>query len=91
MSRNLDELDDAMMSALLDWRQRNGRSWKQRLQIAWMSGADGSDRRSSSLRQIRNHLGPTWLDRLRPRDLDAAADARGITAIRPPAKSAGGG
>ncbi len=82
MSRNLDALDDAMMSALLDWRQRHGRSWKESLQVAWMSGADERDPRGWSLRRIRNHLGPTWLDRLRPKDLDAAAAARGVTALR---------
>ena len=82
MSRTLDELDDDRMSALLDWRQRNGRSWKERLQVAWMAGADERDPRSSSLRHIRNHLGPTWLDKLRPTDLDAAAARRGITALR---------
>ena len=82
MSRNLAEFDDAMLSALLDWRQRNGRSWKERLQLAWMNGADEHDPRGSSLRKIRNQLCPTWLDKLRPRDLDAAAIARGVTALR---------
>jgi len=71
-----------MISALLDWRQRAGRSWKEKLHIAWMTGADENDPRGSSLRHIRNHLGPTWLDKLRPKDLDATAARRGITALR---------
>ena len=70
-----------MMSALLDWRKRAGRSWKEKLQIG-MAGADENDLRGSALRHIRNHLGPSWLDRLRPRDLDAAAEKRGVTALR---------
>ena len=45
-----------MISALLDWRQRAGRSWKEKLQIAWMTGADENDPRGSALRRIRNHL-----------------------------------
>ena len=82
MTSDPDKLDDAMMSALLDWRQRAGRSWKEKLQIAWMTGADENDPRGSALRHIRNHLGPTWLHELRPKDLDAAATRRGITALR---------
>jgi len=82
MTSDPDKLDDTMMSALLDWRQRAGRSSKEKLQIAWMTGADENDPRGSALRHIRNHLGPTWLDKLRPKDLDAAAARRGITALR---------
>lgn len=82
MKSDPNDLDDAMMSALLDWRQRNGRPWKERLSIAWMTGADERAPRGSSLRQIRNRLGPSWLVDLRPCDLDAAAAARGVTALR---------
>ena len=82
MSADLSKLDDDMMSALLDWRQRSGRSWKEHLQLAWMTGADENDPRGSALRHIRNYLGPSWLDRLRPRDLDAAAAERGVIALR---------
>ena len=83
MSADLSKLDNEMISALLDWRQRSGRSWKEHLQIAWMTGADERDPRGSSLRRIRNRLGPSWLDKLRPCDLDANAKLRGITAVRP--------
>lgn len=70
------------MSALLDWRQRNGRRWKERLLLAWMNGADERDPHRSALRRIRNRLGPSWLVDLRPRDLDAGAAARGVTALQ---------
>lgn len=73
-----DDLDDEMLSALLDWRQRMGRSWKIDLWAAWMNGSDANDSRGSSLRRIRNRLGPSWLDRLRPKDIDAEAARRGI-------------
>ena len=82
MTKGFDGLDDEMLSALLDWRQRSGRSWKEKLQIAWMTGADERDPRGSSLRRIRNQLGPSWFDKLRPWDLAAAAAARGVSALR---------
>lgn len=82
MTRTLDELDDAMLSALLDWRRRKGRSWKRQLWLAWINGADERDPRGASLRHIRNRLGPTRLDQLRPRDLEAAGEARQITGDR---------
>jgi hypothetical protein len=47
-----------------------------------MNGSDASDPRGSSLRAIRNQLGPSWLDRLAPRDLDAEAQRRGVSALR---------
>ena len=84
MSRKstFDDMTDDMLSALLDWRQRHGRSWKTDLWAAWMNGADASDPRGASLRTIRNRLGPSWLDGLAPRDLDAEAARRGVAALR---------
>lgn len=77
-----EDMTDDMLSALLDWRQRHGRSWKTDLWAAWMNGDDVRDPRGSSLRMIRNRLGPGWLDRLRPKDLDAEAARRGINPLR---------
>lgn len=74
------ELDDDMLSALLDWRHRHGRSWKIDLWAAWMNGTDGRDSRGPALRAIRNRLGTTWLDRMRPKELVAEAVTRGVTA-----------
>jgi hypothetical protein len=75
-----ENMTDDMLSALIDWRERHGRSWKTDLWAAWMNGADASDPRGPSLRAIRNRLGPTWLDRLRPKDLVAEAARRSVTA-----------
>jgi hypothetical protein len=75
-----ESMTDDMLSALIDWRERHGRSWKTDLWVAWMNGSDASDPRGSSLRAIRNQLGPPWLDNLRPKDLVAEAARRGVTA-----------
>ena len=74
-----ENMTDDMLSALIDWRERHGRSWKTDLWTAWMNGSDASDPRGSSLRAIRNQLGPSWLDNLRPKDLVAEAARRGMT------------
>jgi hypothetical protein len=76
------ELDNEMLLALIDWRERHGRSWKTDLWAAWMNGDDARDACGSTLRTIRNRLGPTWLDRLRSKDLDAEAQRRGISSLR---------
>jgi hypothetical protein len=82
MSQKLtfENMTDDMLSALIDWRERHGRSWKTDLWAAWMNGSDASDPRGSSLRAIRNQLGPSWLDNLRPKDLVAEAASRGVSA-----------
>lgn len=74
----LSKLDDAMFTALLDWRKRNGRRWKTALWAAWMNGRDELDQHGASLRRIRNQLGPTWLDKLQPKELESEARRRGI-------------
>jgi hypothetical protein len=79
---SFDDMTDDMLSALLDWRQRHGRSWKLDLWAAWMNGADERDPHGPSLRMIRNRLGPSWLDTLRRKDLDAEAARRGVTTLR---------
>ncbi|QYE37260.1 hypothetical protein KZX46_21755 (plasmid) [Polymorphobacter sp. PAMC 29334] len=81
MKSDPNDLDDKQLSALLDWKQRKGRSWKNDLLFAWQNGRDEQDPRSASLRWIRNHRGPSWLVDLHPCDLDTAAAARGVTAL----------
>lgn len=68
----MTEPDDAMWRALVDFRIRHGRRWKETLSLKWMNGADEFEFYSSSLRMIRNHLGPSWLFDLKKAMLDAA-------------------
>jgi hypothetical protein len=48
------------LDALKKFAAIYGRNWKQELRDAWMSG-DGRD--IGELRQLRNTLGPSWLNR----------------------------
>ena len=77
-----DGVEDAQIAALLAFRERHGRSWKAALLTAWMNGGDASEKGGSALRRLRNCNGPSWLDTLRPKDLDAEAERRGVTALR---------
>ena len=77
-TRKFESVEDAQIEALLAFRERHGRSWKADLMTAWMNGTDASEPGGSALRRLRNRSGPTWLDTLRPCDLDAEAARRGI-------------
>ena len=68
----MTEPDDAMWRALIDFRARHGRRWKDTLSIKWMNGGDDYEPFGSSLRMVRNHLGPSWLCDLKKATLDAA-------------------
>jgi hypothetical protein len=77
-----DGIEDAQVAALLGFRERHGRSWKTDLWAAWMNGSDASEPGGAALRELRNRRGPSWLDGLKPKDLDAEAQGRGVTALR---------
>jgi hypothetical protein len=49
------------LKAVQEYANKHGRCWKAKLRASWENGRyeDGDD--SSSLQQIRNTLGPTWL------------------------------
>jgi hypothetical protein len=76
------EVNDSQIVALLLFRERHGRSWKINLWAAWINGDDTREPGGAALRQLRNRSGPSWLDSLRPKDLDAEAARRGVTALR---------
>ena len=76
------DIDDAQIAALLRFRESHGRWWKSDLWAAWMNGSDANEPGGAALRQLRNHAGPSWLDTLRPKDLDSEAERRGVTALR---------
>lgn len=62
----------AMWRALASFRARHGRYWKRALTDLWMNGGDLDEPCGAALRNVRNRLGPVWLYRLRPGQLDAA-------------------
>ncbi|MDF0491457.1 hypothetical protein PX699_16770 [Sphingobium sp. H39-3-25] len=68
----MTEPDDDMWRALVDFRARHGRRWKDQLSMKWMNGQDESEPLGGSLRRVRNHLGPSWLCDLEKSILDAA-------------------
>ncbi|WIW89605.1 hypothetical protein K3M67_06505 [Sphingobium sp. V4] len=67
----MTEPDDAVWRALLDFRARHGKDWREKLSIAWMNGSDASEPRGSELRHIRNRFGPSWVCDLAEAELDA--------------------
>jgi hypothetical protein len=51
------------LAALKTWASRHGRTWKQDLRHAWMSGDYGCNEDISGyLQQVRNSLGPAFLN-----------------------------
>ncbi len=57
-----DELSAAQLQALERFAAKHGQEWKAALSVAWASGQDESIPDGSLLRQIRNQLGPEWLE-----------------------------
>jgi hypothetical protein len=59
-------------SALLDYANKYGRTWKDSLCNAWFNGRDSLEPKGPLLRQIRNQFGPRWLARITYADLERA-------------------
>lgn len=56
---------DEMRLRIKQFADQNGRTWKSKLRALWTSGKD-----EGLLRQARNIIGPSGLDRVTPRMLD---------------------
>ena len=56
-------LSAEQLAALSAYAAENGRTWKSKLNHAWMNGQT-----DSMLQQIRNQFGPSWLVRFRLKD-----------------------
>lgn len=56
------------LAALDRFRLRQGRKWKALLRFAWGSGIYPGGADSGYLQQLRNLLGPEWLNAYRPGD-----------------------
>lgn len=56
------------IDALREWKRVHGRTWKSKLREAWMtgdySGIAPYGNTAAYLQQVRNSLGPSWLERL---------------------------
>lgn len=59
-----DDLTEAQRDALLAFKQRVGRRWKEALTNHWIAGTDTNLICGHLFRQIRNRLGPAWLSDL---------------------------
>lgn len=57
---DLDDLNPDQREALLQFKERHGRYWKQELNNQWMRAAAGP-----LLQQVRNNFGPSWLAKLK--------------------------
>ena len=60
--RTLGEPTAEQWAALQAWAAKHGRTWKQSLRDAWVSGDYGLFEDSGYLQQIRNTFGPRWLN-----------------------------
>ena len=58
--------DPEQLAALERFAEHHGRSWKSKLSSAWASGEDASMADGPLLRQVRNQLGPNWLQTFIP-------------------------
>jgi len=52
------------LEAVKAFATKHGRTWKDKLLTAWMNGADAREPNGHLLRQVRNTLGPRWLDKV---------------------------
>lgn len=62
---------NAQWIALLDFRDRYGRTWKDALWTKWGNDQDHYEPHAADLHAIRNHadFGPSWLHTLKPDEL----------------------
>lgn len=66
-------LSEEQRAALATFRDNNGRTWKSKLNDAWTNGnydKYGAKEQSGLLQQVRNQLGPVWLQRMPAAVLD---------------------
>lgn len=55
--------NEEQLAALRAFASRHGRYWKQALMQAWLNGKDANEPNGHLLRQVRNELGPAWLEK----------------------------
>lgn len=55
-------LTPEQLAAVRRFRDRSGRTWKSKLRDLWMREPGSKYQDGAVLRQVRNQLGPVWLD-----------------------------
>jgi hypothetical protein len=57
----MNQITEQQFSAIRDWQQTRGRTWKAALRQAWMTGNYGGFHKANILQGLRNTFGPSWL------------------------------
>ena len=60
---NLGKFGLPVVVALNAFAEKYGRYWKRELMDRWLNGKDVNEPNGHLLRQVRNQLGPKWLER----------------------------
>lgn len=64
MTNETATLTDEQWIALLDYRDRHGRTWSFDLWAAFTNGTDADEPHGPALRAIRNGVGPSYIQKL---------------------------
>lgn len=54
--------NEDQLIALVAYKDKYGKQWKTKLLTAWLYGTDVKEPGGCYLRQVRNTLGPQWLE-----------------------------
>lgn len=78
MKSALDELNAEQRAAVVQFRERFGRSWKAKLMDGWLRAAY-----PGALQSIRNEYGPEWLTKVRESDFEGNKSVQKLRLGRP--------
>ena len=57
-------MPEDQINRLREFAAKHGDNWKDKLRALWLSGKDASEPGGYLLRQVRNTLGPSGIERL---------------------------
>ncbi len=60
----MDKLNQEQLNRLRAFAKQHGRTWKSKLRTLWMRGADANEPDGHLLRQVRNRVGPSGLEKV---------------------------
>lgn len=78
-----DKLSSYQLAALITFADSNGRNWKAELRALWSSGRNEN---SGALREIRNNLGPSYLEKITLLGLTTELNRRAMIGVEAIAK-----